>query len=420
MRGRTMAVAVMAASMAMGASFTFRDAEAQYFDPRRPSTFIVGAPGGPSPMQRVDARRSGVAKDDLPSGPLRVAWRKNIGQSIEQSALVGEGNKVAIVTGRGEVTFLSSDGEEVARANGTGSSAGPAVMTANGTVVFMTNAGEAIGVSAASAKPKFVTRIGGELNVRAAPLALDDGGAVVATMTDLVVLDASGAIRSRVTLPEAPSAPLVASPAKILAITGTGTVYGFFPGSEPVRLGTFGAAVNGGAALSGANTLIAIIEDNHLVELNLTTGMRTTRSMASSSVYLGPPCVQKDGQTTILAVTQTHVRASTFDTSGREIAHPVIGAQSATTLPDGGITPLTVPPHVGPLVDERGVVAFAAPDGRVGIASDGSVRTVDEVLCSRGGRSAGIAGLTPFGKSSFLVTCEDGVVARITGNDVRR
>ena len=38
----------------------------------------------------------------------------------------------------------------------------------------------------------YVTRIGGERNARAAPLSLDDGGVVLATSADLVVIDAEG------------------------------------------------------------------------------------------------------------------------------------------------------------------------------------------------------------------------------------
>src|SRR5579864_1741416 len=108
-------------------------------------------------------------------------------------------------------------------------------MTSDGTVVFATGSGDAVGVRRTSPRPRFVSRIGGERNMRAAPLALDDGGVVVATMTDLVVLDAEGGVRSRVTLADRADAPLLAAGDKVLAISPAGTVYGWTPGREPVR-----------------------------------------------------------------------------------------------------------------------------------------------------------------------------------------
>ena len=64
----------------------------------------------------------------------------------------------------------------------------------------------------------------------------------------------------------------------------------------------------------------------------------------------------------------------------------------------------------------RGAVAFAAPDGQVGVVSpEGAVDTLGELLCAKGIR-AGVMGLTPFGNGAFAVTCDAGVVARITGS----
>ena len=39
--------------------------------------------------------------------------------------------------------------------------------------------------------------------------------------------------------------------------------------------------------------MIAVIEGNHLVELDLARGARTTRSIAAQGLYLGPPSVRR-------------------------------------------------------------------------------------------------------------------------------
>src|SRR5215467_13438658 len=101
-----------------------RDAAAQRIDPRRPAVFVVGAPPGASPMQRVDARRSGFAKAPLPAGTLRIAWTKATGLTIDQPALVGADGSLAVVSVRGDVIFLDDAGEERASVKVGASQAG--------------------------------------------------------------------------------------------------------------------------------------------------------------------------------------------------------------------------------------------------------------------------------------------------------
>jgi hypothetical protein len=397
-----------------------REAGAQRLDPRRPSVFVVGAPSGPSPMQRVDARRSGQSRQPLPSGTLRIAWRKTIGLTVEHPALAAADGTLALVTAsRGDVIFLDGDGEEKARVSVDGRPAGAAALTSDGTVVFSTSAGDAVGVRRTSARPRFVTRIGGERNARAAPLALDDGGVVIATTYDLVVLDAEGNVRSRVSLPEAIAAPLVASGDRVLAVTATGAVWGWTPGREPVRLGSFGAPIDGGAALTEPTTLLAVVEGNQIVELDLATGSRATRAIAAQGLYLGPPAVRRAPSgfaATVLALTPNRGFVVTVDPGGQETQRAPIASLTPSTLADGGPAPLVAPPHTGPIIDARGAVAFAATDGHVGLVTpEGAVETIGERLCAQSGRSAGIAGLTPYGRGSFVVTCEGGSLTRIVG-----
>lgn len=401
-------------------------ADAQRVDPRRPATLVVGAPAGASPMQRVDARRSGMSKQTLPSGALRVAWRKTIGLSIDQAALAGSDGTLAVVTTRGDVVFLDDAGEERGHVSVSAGSVGPAVMTSDGTIVFTTSSGEAVGVKRATGpkaaqRPRFTTRIGGDRNGRAAPLALDDGGVVVASSTDLVVLDSEGNVRARTALPESIAAPLLASGDKVLAVGASGAVFGWTPGREPARLGSFGAPIDGGAALADATTLIGVIETNHLVELDIARGVRSTRAIAAQGLYLGPPSVRPGPSgtsiATVLAMIPSRGFVASVDSSGQEILRAPIETRTPQTLPDGGAAPLVAPPHVGPLVDARGTIAFAAMDGHVGIITpEGAVETIGEQLCSRGGSKT--AGLTPFGRASFAVTCLDGgVVVRVVGPD---
>lgn len=398
---------------------TLRGADAQRFDPRRPSVVVVGAPSGASPTARGDARRTGATRDSLPAGLLRVAWRKSIGVAIDQPALAGAGTIAVVTATRGEVVFLDGDGEEKARASAGAAAAGPATITSDGTVVLTTSAGDAVGLRRASPYPRFVTRIGSDRSVRAAPLSLHDGGVALSMGSDLVALDGEGNVRARVSLPEATSAPLLAFGEMIVAITSSGAVHGWTPGREPLRLGSFGAPIDGGAALTESGALVAVTERNHLVDLDLARGTRSSRSVAAQGLYLGPPSVRPGptgALTTILAYTPTRAFVVTFDPGGQEIARASIATVAVTTLPDGGAAPLEAPPHTGTLVDGRGAVAFAAPDGHVGVVHpDGALDVLGELLCSKTAGSSGVAGLTALGRGAFAVTCESGAVAKIVG-----
>jgi hypothetical protein len=417
-----LAIGVTCAAVAL---VSLRDADAQRLDPRRPSAFVVGSPAGPMPMQRVDSRRTGLARDPLPSGPLAVAWRKTIGLSVDQAALAGSDGTIAVVTSRGDVVYLDGDGEEKAHITSNGRSAGPAAMTSDGTVVFATQTADAVGIKRTLSTPRFVSRIGGDRSQKAAPIALDDGGVVLATntgpnTTDLVVVDSEGNVRTRVTLPDQAAAPLLAAGDKVLTISTAGTVYGWTPGREPVRMGSFGAPIDGGAVLADANTLLAVIEGNHLVELDLAHGTRSSRSIAAQGLYLGPVAARRlaNGSVlaTLLAMQPSRLFVVTLDPSGADVVRAPIASLIAPTLPDGGPAPLNPPAHTAPIIDARGAVAFASTEGSIGmITPEGAVETLRETLCSRSGRSSGVAGITPFGPGAFVVTCEGGSVAKVVG-----
>jgi hypothetical protein len=416
-RRSALAIGALAVAAAVGLALASADdASAQRLDPRRPTVLVVGRPRGPSPMARVDARRTGLTRDLLPHGTLRLSWRRTLGLAVDQPALVTPDGTLAVVTTRGDVVFLDPEtGDEIAQVTVGGGAGGPAAVLSDGTVVFVTNSGDVVGVKRPSARARFTTRIGGERSSRAAPLPLDDGGVVVATTTDLVVLDAEGSVRARVTLPEGPATPILSNGDRLLTVSSTGTVYAWAPGREPVRLGSFGGAVDGAVALTETGTLVGVVDGAQVVDVDLARGGRSTRAVAPQGLYLGPVAA-RPGALTMLSMTPTRAFIVTLDAAGQETLRAPIGTVSTPALPDGGVAPLVAPPHAGVLVDARGAVAFAAPDGHVGVvAPDGSLDTIGELVCTRAGRSAGVAGLTPLGRGAFAVTCEAGAVVRVTG-----
>jgi outer membrane protein assembly factor BamB len=419
---RALVAACVLAALATGALAT----NAQRLDPKRPKTIVVGAPRGGSPTARGDARRTGASKTPLPTRTLDVAWRKALSAPIEGPPLVNASGDVIVTTARGEVIVLDGvDGSE--RPHGifpTSPPVGAPALAADGTVVFTTSAGDAIGVK--NGALRFRTRVGdGRVwHERAGVLALDDGGTAVAIGTELAVLDAEGQVRARASLDEPVAVPLVAAPlGRIAAITSTGHVFVWTPGREPVRAGSFGAPVDGAAALVDDHTLVAVSGVGQLVELDLTRGVAVAR-VSSHAMLLGPPAFRGD-VAYLLAALPGRTFALAIDGSGQETMRVSVQTTTPQLAPDGGPLAVVVPPHTGPIVDGAGTLAFGTADGYVGVVSSSGVDELGEVMCMRAGGLAGprptpapptaaFAGLAPAGPNAFVVACETGVVAKIS------
>ncbi|MDB4997714.1 MAG: hypothetical protein JWM74_5146 [Myxococcaceae bacterium] len=416
-------VIAMASASALGVAWLLASASpagAQRVDPRRPETLYVGTPSGPSPTDRIDAQRSGLTRTKLPTQGLHVAWRRSFGHTIDHAPLVLANGEIVIIAGRGDVVTLADDGSERSRTIVGSGAAGPPTVTSDGTVVIVTSSGEAVGVRRGAVR--FRTRLGGErtLTGHISPLSLEDGGVVVATSTELTALDAEGGVRSRGVLPEPLATPLVATAGKVLAITTSGVVYAWIPGREPQRVGSFGAPIDGGATLSDENTLIAIVDGNRLAALDLRRGVLVTRAQGAGTFYLGAPAMrgpvayllgQTPGRTFVLAL----------DASGQEAQRVLVASSAPQTLGDGGAAPFTIPAHVSPIVDRAGTVAFASPDGKVGVVYSGAAEALSDVLCSRASTttkgSGGIVGIAP-ATDAFLVACDTGALVKIVAGAV--
>jgi hypothetical protein len=428
-------------------------ARGQILDPERPRTLVVGAARGPTTTERVDGRRSGLTRDPLPSGGLRIAWRRSIGPGMESPPLVTMDGKILVFTVRGDLLELNDEGTEQARSGvGTGP-VGPGTILANGTVVTINTAGEAVGIFRSSVR--FRTRVGDRgMIVKVAPLALDDGGVVVVNGvkgrgserfgSEIMALDVEGRVRARASVPEQVVWPLVSTDAGVAAVCASGTVYVWSPGGEARRAGSFGGMLDGGAAAFDGTTLVGVVEATRLVAVDLV--QRVSRvvvvaagGVAGAGAFLGPPSVSQ-ARTLAFELTRTSSRVAAFDAAGSETAFPV------ATFPlrleaDGSPAPIVAPVHTAMLADALGTVAFGAPDGHVGVVTTRGLTELGEVICMHGpppptatssasvtqrqgppgsGRpSAGFAGMASAGVGAFLVACEAGSLLEVTSDKGR-
>src|SRR6185503_13247334 len=100
---------------------------------------------------------------------------------------------------------------------------------------------------------------------------------------------ASGVVRDEASIDDTLRV-LVGRGSDVVAIGQTGAVWIWKPPLPPRRKGGLGGRPGGGAALHGGN-LIAVVDGEKLVELDLGSGTRHVRSAQTQLGLEGPPAV---------------------------------------------------------------------------------------------------------------------------------
>lgn len=394
-------------------------ARADTVDPSLPRVVVVGAPRGMAPSERLDPRRTGRARTLLPASPQEL-WRRHVAGNIDVPPLVDDAGNVIVVLTIPEILKLGPDAREVWRARfGGGSALVAPVLLSDGTIVVVTTSGTAMGFTSSGAL-RFSTPLGvARRDADTAPLALSDGGLLIAAGNTLVELDADGVIRARGTLEDrGPSqaveralGAVVEGPSGALVTTATGSVYRFRPPAAPRKIGSFGGVPSRGAMLADDRTLVAVVDGRRLVALDLPSG--TLHVRASGLFFDGPPAL---GQGGVLFVATPAGTLLGVDAAGNEKTlvpldkplAPAAGAAPGVSL----IGALELKPSPPVIVDSSGRVAFTRANGRTGLVtfSDdaksgliaGHVTLVNERIC------AAPVGVLPAGDKRILVACRDG------------
>jgi hypothetical protein len=417
MRARAWAAAMGGVALAAAAA----GAGAQTADVQRPRTLVIGTPGGGARTDRVDAARSGRSSTPLPlaeGGGLRIEWRAALGASVDVAPVVDARGTTYVAGTRGEVVAVARDGSEKWRVStGAIQPSAPALLS-DDSLVFADAAGEVVAVREGAVRWR--VRFGRADPARTtppAPVALDDGGIVVATSRDLAVLDAEGHERARTTLPEPTTFPLVSALGKVVAVTASGAVWTWTPGaSEVTRVASFGGPIDDGAALADDHTLLAVTSGRqHLVAVDLVRGTTTTRAITPTGLWLGPPSVAA-GTAHLLLQAPTSELALAVDASGAETSRALLTTHPPPISTDGGAAQLVALPHTPLLVDAAGTLAFATAEGSVGVVSGGVVDVVADVCPPAPGPRGAVAAtaaLAPLGAGAFVAACRSGTLLAV-------
>jgi hypothetical protein len=401
-------------------------AHAQPFDAREPLVLVVGTPKGGARMARSDAARSGRAEMRLPATGLRTTWRTSVGFLARQGPLVDSAGRTYVVGDGGEVATLSVDGEAESHVATRASSPGPTALLSDDTLVFADAAGEAVAVRKGATRWR--TRFGRPSPVQAAPLPLDDGGVVVASGPDLVLLDARGGERARVVLGEPIRLPLLEAIGKVVAIADSGTIWTWSPGAPDARrFAEFGTEIAAAATVAGGTALMAVARTGMQI-LSLDLATRSVHRIAGSlgGTWLGPAMVDGRGGLYLAQASPDGEWIVALDANGVERGRAQrTGPTHGGRVDAGGALDDDVAPW---MVDDGGHVVFATASGAVGVATlapdpaPGSVlEAIADVCPASGARTRSdpmlppAIGIAPTPEGSLVAVCRSGLVVGISG-----
>jgi hypothetical protein len=369
-------------------------------DPTLPQSWTVGAPRGAAPMGRVDARRSGRSASPLPSAP-RVLWRARVQGGIAHAVVVDGTGAVVVASQIATLTQLRPDGK-IAWSARTGAlpAATAPVLLSDGTRVVLNGGGELLGFDA-SGKQKISAKLALVTSMRVAePLPLEDGGVVVAAGRSALRLDRSGSTQASARL-DAEIVALVARGSDTLLVTERGEVHSWHPPAEPSRLGSFAGRIDGVALARGR--LTAVVDQKKLVDLELSTGLRSERTEPPGGLA-GPPALSADGTSRTLTPDGLLLA---HDAKGNETVR--VALEPASQLGDGGSAIFGGAGGSPPvIVDDQRRVGFVRPGLDAGIVDpSGTIRAAKGAAC------LDPIGVAPAGSARMVLACRSGVVYMI-------
>jgi hypothetical protein len=294
---------------------------------------------------------------------------------------VDDGGAIVVAAAVAELVQVDADGREQwhQRLGMSVASTEPVILS-DGTRVVLTTLGQAWGFDARGGE-RFRTNLAGlGTDPRTSPLPRDDGSVVVAVGTHLVVLDRDGSVMLQADVGQRVVGSVVSDGRSVLVTTETGIV-------------------REGVARTTDGMLLAVVDMQRLVSMDLATGATATRLSAYG--LEGPPALGDKGISHV--ATNAGVLHS-VSSAGQERGVRLDPAPEEPPDPDGGVVvPSYAPPSPSVVVDEAGRVAFARSDGRVGVVSpDGRVSYVSKRSCGTP------ISVTPAGRRKFVVACRTG------------
>lgn len=415
--GRRIVSLAIAASFAIGWRAWARD-----LTRGEPVDIVVGPPRGLYPTPGANGRRDSRVRAPIAAHALTELWTKSIGRALEHSPITAGETTLVAVGGRSELVFVDTNGQDIRRLGLRTSGASAPTALSNGTIVVLTTEGDAVGATSEGIRFRRHLFPGGRNVPRDPPLSLDDGGFVVASRDELVACDSAGLPKARARLSEAVAEPLVVGAKRVLAVTTSGAVYAWFPGTEPERLGGFAQRPDGPVVSSGGD-LLAVVGHRQLVALRLRDKVAVTRAAPAGEWLLGPPAMR--GRDAIVATERGgQAFLVAFGPGGHERVRRALTKRVAPSGADAGAQKRIWRTAPSWLVGSGSALVFADPDGKVGVLDpSGGIEWPPHPPCGKSSGSIGprtrVVGIVPLSDGGWVVACAGGTLVAYAGRASR-
>ena len=364
-------------------------ASAERLDPTVPVRWMVGHPGGYSSMQRIDAARSGRSRVPFPRDPV-VLFRVRLPAPLAAPLVVDAHGKFVVATIEGRITELDDGGRLEWSTLLDGAVSQSPVITVDGTRVAVTDGGQVVGLGP-DGHERFQARVGG--GGRSATLATDDDAVIVASATRLARFGPRGELQTTVETGE-PVVSLVGAASPTYAATESGDVFEWTHSTGLRQVADLGGHPTSDLVELGRWSLLAVVRDVGLVEVDVRDGTRVVRATAAPDAFLGAPIVTPSGE--LRATTRAGFVLGYQ--GGRETLRLSVGRGTAAV-------PGTSVSGAGPLIDPAGVMGFATTDGSAGV-----VLPSNEVHAVRIDGCGAPLGVALAGPSRLAVACASGEI----------
>ena len=127
-----------------------------------------------------------------------------------------------------------------------------------------------------------------------------DGGAIVPVGAEVFRLEPDGQVRSRITVDET-VASVVENGSELLLVGSEGQVFKWKPPVPATPLGSLGGRLTGSAALADPDTLVAVVDGNRVMEMDVRSGSRRARVPDGVATLFGSPAITAGGETRVLS-----------------------------------------------------------------------------------------------------------------------
>ncbi|MBW2524471.1 MAG: hypothetical protein JRI23_09860 [Deltaproteobacteria bacterium] len=413
LHGRRWLRAALVAAIAAAAPL----AAADYVDIERPATMVVGPVSGHAVSARLGPHRLGRCSSPLPAQP-RESWRYDLPGPLDSPPLVDAEGAVLAVTGNRRAVRVAPDGAPTWRVSiGRSTPALAPVLTSDGALAVVCADGRVRRVSSSGG-----LRVGGPLRIQtrkasAVPLALPDGGLVIAGERQLVQLDARDQPVARAELPGLPVGGVLRYGRGFLVTLEDGAVIAWQPPAPPRVVAELPGGPDDGAALIGPHLLAAVVDRSSVLTMDLRSGQ--TRLLAAGSgvtrQFDGPVVLDPAGRVVVASVVGELV---VFDRRGTAVRRLALENEALIFTGDAGaplpslFRKVELEPSPPLIVDGAGRIAFVRASGRVGTvdpsAPTQAVRVVTASFCRQP------LAVLPAGRGRMLVACQSGSLGMFT------